>query len=104
MPNTQVFQNSYLYELDNQTASLVPLDLAFAVLPPKERARVIDLGPARYDVSASPASPVNFARLNDSLTDVAVNLAQSLSIGTPRGVTIIRQTGCRSDRLNPQPV
>jgi hypothetical protein len=94
MPNAQVIQNSHFDELspDNQTACLVPLNLA-AALPPKERPRVIDIGPARYGVPASPASPVNVGRLNDSLTDAAVNLAQRLSLGTPSGVTDIAQAG-----------
>lgn len=95
MPKARVSKTSYFHQLsqDKQTASLAPLDLALAALPPKERARVIDFCRARYGVPAPATPPVNVERLSDPLTDLAVNLAQSLSLGAQSGVTTIAQAG-----------
>ena len=94
-PHLQVFQDSHFHRLspDNQTVSLAPLGLAFVAPPPKEWATVIDLGRTRYGVRAPGAPPVNVERLNASLTDVAINLVQSLSLGALSDVTNIAQTG-----------
>jgi hypothetical protein len=94
MLHLRVFQ-SYFHQLspDNQTASLAPLDLVFAALPPKERATVIDLGRTRYGVRAPATPPANVERLNDSLTHLAVHLPQNLALGAPRGLANIAPTG-----------